>query len=89
MAKQILGKVVPIVKGNYSSSTQYAMLDIVYYNGSSYIAKTSVIGQAPTNTTYWQLLAKQGDKPVYKVDYLTDAEMAEIVNDIITAVLPA
>lgn len=84
MAKQILGKVVPIARGTYNSSTQYAILDIVEYNGSSYIAKTNVQGQAPTNTTYWQLLAKQGDKPVYKVDYLTDAEMAEIVNDIIT-----
>lgn len=83
MAKQILGKVVPIPRGEYNSSTQYEMLDIVTYNGSSYIAKTSVRGQVPTNTTYWQLLAKQGDKPVYKVDYLTPTEMQSIVNEII------
>lgn len=83
MAKQILGKVLPVAKGEYSSSTQYEILDIVTYNGSSYIAKTSVRGQVPTNTTYWQLLAKQGDKPVYKVDYLTDTEMQAIVNEII------
>lgn len=83
MAKQILGKVVPIAKGEYNSSTQYEILDIVTHNGSSYIAKTNVKGQTPTNTTYWQLLAKVGDKPVYGVDYLTEQEMDAIVQDII------
>lgn len=47
-------------RGNYSASTAYVADDVVFYNGSSYIAKQSSTGNAPTNTTYWGLLAQKG-----------------------------
>jgi len=47
-------------RGNYSGSTAYVKDDVVFYNGSSYIAKQSSTGNAPTNTTYWGLLAQKG-----------------------------
>ena len=47
-------------RGNYSGSTAYVKDDVVFFNGSSYIAKQSSTGNAPTNTTYWGLLAQKG-----------------------------
>lgn len=72
-----LGKIIPRVKGNYSSSQQYEMLDIVYYQGSSYIAKSAskFSNKVPTNTTYWQILAAKGEMTTQ----LTPEQMLEIV----------
>lgn len=48
-------------KGDWSSSTQYGVSDTVSYNGSSYTCiSTPPVGTAPTNTTYWQLVAQKG-----------------------------
>ena len=58
---QDLGKVAYLSKGAYSSSTQYEKNDVVTYQGSSYVSLQSTQGNAPTNTTYWQLLASKGD----------------------------
>ena len=61
MGKQILGRVIPIPRGQYSSTTSYTELDIVTDNGSSYICKKPSQGNDPTNTEYWQLISKKGD----------------------------
>ena len=61
MGKQILGRVIPIPKGEYSYNTSYTELDIVSYNGGSYICKKPTLGNEPTNTEYWQLISKKGD----------------------------
>lgn len=88
MATQILGKVGVVPKGEYDGLTQYKKLDIVTYNGQSYIAKQDSQGNAPTNILYWQLLAEKGVDgqdgytPVKGVDYYTVAEQAEIENNI-------
>lgn len=50
-----------IFKGVYSDVTTYAAGDSVDYNGSSYVAIQETIGNIPTNTTYWQVLASKGD----------------------------
>jgi hypothetical protein len=42
--------------GAYSAGTTYAVGDVVTYNGLSYLARQSTTGNAPTNTTYWQLI---------------------------------
>ncbi len=42
--------------GDYDNATTYEVGDLVYYQGSSYIAKTQTVGNLPTNTTYWQLV---------------------------------
>ena len=59
---QDLGKVAYLSKGAYSSNTQYEKNDVVTYQGSSYVSLQSTQGNAPTNTTYWQLLAEKGTK---------------------------
>lgn len=56
-----LGKVAPTPRGAYSSTAQYAPLDIITYNGSSYMVLQSVTGVTPPNATYYQLIAKKGD----------------------------
>ena len=61
MNKIVLGKVMMIAKGDYSDAEQYEKLDFVMYNGCSYVAKQSTIGNIPTNEDYWQLLSGKGD----------------------------
>ena len=61
MNKIVLGKVMMIAKGDYSDAEQYEKLDFVMYNGCSYVAKQSTIGNIPTNKDYWQLLSGKGD----------------------------
>lgn len=60
MAQIYIGRIVPIFRGAYNSSTPYTKLDIVYYNGSSYAAIADNEGKEPTNTNYWQIVAKYG-----------------------------
>ena len=38
----------------------YVIDDAVSYNGSSYICIQATTGNLPTNTTYWEVLAKKG-----------------------------
>jgi len=47
--------------GAYDSSTNYEKLNVVTYQGSSYCAKGNTVGNLPTNTAYWDLLAQKGD----------------------------
>ena len=42
-------------KGDYNNSTSYVANEIVYYNGSAYIAKTSTTGNLPTSTAHWNV----------------------------------
>ncbi len=63
MAKQNLGRIIPIPSGEYSSSKTYQAMEIVTKNGSSYISKQQALGKDPeTETAYWQLLASKGEK---------------------------
>ena len=45
---------------NYSASKTYAIGNKVAFNGSSYVCKKACTGIAPTNTTYWLLIAQKG-----------------------------
>ena len=63
MSEVKLGRVVPIYKGGYNETTAYNALDIVYYNGRSYMAKQDTKGnELPTGTDndYWGLIADKG-----------------------------
>ncbi|MGK4040965.1 collagen-like protein [Heyndrickxia oleronia] len=51
-----------VAKGTYDSTVTYLSLDIVEYQGSSYICKTESTGNLPTDTSYFTLLASQGLK---------------------------
>ena len=44
-------------KGDYAGGTAYVLNDVVYYNGSAYIAKTSTTGNLPTSTAHWNLFS--------------------------------
>lgn len=43
--------------GEYDNTHKYERLDVVYYEGSSYVALKESIGQLPTNTDYWDCIA--------------------------------
>ena len=65
MTKIDLGKVAPTYRGNYETNTNYNELDIVYYNGRSYIAKQDTKGNSlPTGTDndYWGLIVDKGQQ---------------------------
>ena len=62
MAKQNLGRVAMVSKGEYSSATSYERVDIVTYEGSSYVCKKDSIGNLPTNTEYFDVLAEKGQR---------------------------
>lgn len=47
-------------KGDYNSETEYQKLDVVLYQGSSYVAIQSSQGQLPTDTAYWTKLVEGG-----------------------------
>ena len=73
MVTKVIGKVSPTPKGQYNSSIQYERLDIVTYQGGSYIAIQDTKGNVPTNTTYWNILAEKGSSITlssYKNEYV-------------------
>ena len=56
-----LAKVVPIPKGTYSSSATYNSLDIVRYNGKSWMCKQdSITNITPAEGDYWMMIAQDG-----------------------------
>ena len=57
MAQIDIGKLTFTHKGDYAGGTAYVANDVVYYNGSAYIAKTSTTGNLPTSTAHWNVFA--------------------------------
>ena len=49
------GRILIMPKGNYDASTTYEMLDLVYYNETSWLAKKTVVGIEPSDASseYW------------------------------------
>ena len=66
------GRVLLLGKGEYNSATEYHILDVVSYHGSSYFAKQTTTNHLPTNTTYWQLLV--GGEGMASADTIAYAE---------------
>lgn len=61
MANTVLGKVSCVPRGNYSASATYYALDIVGYQGGSYLAMQEVTGITPSNDqTNWMQLSGPG-----------------------------
>lgn len=48
------------MRGSYQGATVYSVGDVVLYSGASYVAVKTTTGNAPTNTTYWYVLAAAG-----------------------------
>lgn len=55
-----LGQAAYVNKGAYSSSTSYAALNTVFYNGGTWVALTSVSGVAPGSDSSKWLCISQG-----------------------------
>lgn len=56
----ITGGIVP--KGAYDNATDYAVGDMVDYNGSSYVMYVNATaGTLPTDDTKWMVVAEKGD----------------------------
>ena len=57
------GRVLIIPKDNFDSSVTYEMLDLVFHNGTSWIAKKTVVGIEPSDThkEYWHKLCESVD----------------------------
>ena len=60
MAQIDIGKLTFTHKGDYAGGTAYSERDVVYYNGSAYVAKTSTTGNLPTSTAHWNLFVLKG-----------------------------
>lgn len=60
MTTKILGKVAITPKGEYNNATTYQNLDLITYQGGSYLALKETTGNLPTNNEYWQLIAEKG-----------------------------
>lgn len=58
MANYTLGQIGLNPRGAYDASTTYARLDVVTYEGNSYVALAAATGVVPTNTNTWMLLAQ-------------------------------
>lgn len=59
MSEYNLGRVTPIFCGDWGNQTAYKYLDVVLYGGASYVSKGDTpAGALPTDTNYWQLVAK-------------------------------
>ena len=54
----IAGRVLIIPKGAYNANVTYNLLDAVFFNGSTYIAKDTTTGNPPSDTEHWQILAQ-------------------------------
>lgn len=83
----VLGTVAIKHCGEYDATMHYEKLNVVTYNGSSYCAKDNTVGNLPTNTTYWDLMAEKGDTgatgpngytPVKGTDYYTQSDIDEL-----------
>ena len=57
-----LGRIMPKYTGDYSTNVNYNTLDIVFYEGSSYIATQPSLRQTPAiDSEYWGLISGKGD----------------------------
>ena len=65
------GRILIMPKGDYDASVTYEMLDLVFHNGTSWVAKKTVVNIEPSidNNIYWQAMFNIED-------ILPDIEMA-------------
>jgi len=63
MAQFNLGRILPNFRGTWESSYNYFQMDIVYYDGSSYVAKSNINagGNNPSVNNNWQIIAVKGE----------------------------
>lgn len=64
-------------RGEYNDTESYRFLDLVSYNGGSYLCsrydtidETTCMGISPEDTDYWMCIAEKGDTGSYEMEYL-------------------
>lgn len=62
MVETILGKVMVTPKGEWDALTTYSILDMVRYEGSSYVSRKNLNSSPLDDGTSWDINAKKGDK---------------------------
>lgn len=81
MPNTVLGKVSVVPKGDYSASTTYYALDIVGYNGGSYLAMQQVTGVTPSNDgVKWMQLSGPGLPGVDGVTFTPSVSEAGVIS---------
>lgn len=81
MPNTVLGKVSVVPKGDYSASTTYYALDIVGYNGGSYLAMQQVTGVTPSNDgVNWMQLSGPGLPGVDGVTFTPSVSEAGVIS---------
>lgn len=93
MSETVLGKVIPLYRGNYSATQEYKINDIVYYNHCSYWHKKveSTTGVAPDNTQTWAPIVvginsmSVNSDGTFHIVY-TDGRVENIGADVISAI---
>lgn len=82
MATYNLGRILPYFRGTWESSYNYFIMDIVYYNGSSYVAKSNIEagGNNPSINNNWQIIALKGELS----GTLTPEQEQSIINSIMS-----
>ena len=92
------GRILIMPKGEYNSGTTYEMLDLVFYNGTSWLAKKTVVGIEPSeaNSEYWfklcdtvdlsdierRLTALENEENVDLTPYAKQSELENVENDL-------
>lgn len=76
-----LGRILPVFRGTWNVAAVYEVMDVVYYNGSSYVAKSNNTNKLPTNTTYWQIIALKGELSGTLTPEQTTAIINQIMNE--------
>ena len=79
MAQINIGRVLPIFVGDWNNSSIYSKLDVVLYNGSSWVAVESNSGVTPDESAAdWQLAARSGSR-----DMFSDEEKEELIEALV------
>ena len=63
MSKVNIGRIAPVMQGEWSKNTLYQLYDIVFYKGASYISNIeNNINQNPLDkiNVSWRLVAERG-----------------------------
>ena len=86
-----IGIVSVVPKNDYDPTVTYERLNVVTYQGSSYIAKSTNTNVLPTNTDVWQLLSQKGATgaagytPVKGTDYFTEEDIDDVVEELLNS----
>lgn len=57
------GRILILPKGNYNAEIEYEMLDLVFYDGASWLAKKTIVGITPSEASndYWMKMCDSAD----------------------------